>query len=393
MAGIYIHIPFCKSKCIYCGFYSKPLSLFSSPDSTSPLVKLTDAIKNEIEQRKDFFKGNDSCGKDQIINTLYFGGGTPSLLSINELRTIQESLYKNFHISPDAEFTIEVNPDDITPLYAKGLREIGVNRISMGVQSFTDEHLKWMRRRHSASQSVDAFNILREAGFLNISIDLIFGFSSLSMELLDRNLEELKNLRPEHVSTYQLSVDAGSVLEKLSQSDKTFLLADEDCAAQYTLIQRQLEEFGYHQYEVSNFARDGFFSRHNSAYWDRTPYLGLGPGAHSFSGTYREWNDEDIEKYCALGKSDNSLTREVLTPKDIFTETLMLGLRLCSGVSVAKLHCCAGDAEIDWKIFEHSMLKQIKAGNIVKYGNEDIHIKIPQNKLFVSDSIILSLLP
>lgn len=380
MAGIYVHIPLCKSKCIYCGFYSKPLSLFNAG-------KLADAIVCEAVER--------SCSTK--IETVYFGGGTPSVLNISELQKIVDALHHNFNISPDAEFTVEVNPDDITPSYARALKELGVNRISMGVQSFEDEHLKWMRRRHSALDVVNAFGILREAGFSNISLDLIFGFKGLSTSQLESNLEKLIALNPEHISTYQLSIDPGSILEKLSPKGENFLLGDADCGAQYALIQNRLQAAGYEQYEVSNFAREGKVSCHNSNYWRRIPYIGLGPGAHSFAGTHREWNNDDISGYLAYysGNKDVAISGcEDLSAQDIFTESVMLGLRRCDGVSEALLSRLAAEAGVNCNHLQNAVEEQIALGNIVrsKTDSGEFFIRIPPEKMFVSDSIILNLL-
>lgn len=417
MAGIYVHIPLCKSKCIYCGFYSRPLSLLKQPGGETVASALVGALVREIDARKNFLRKYSSgdygelpevAGEDfsEIINTIYFGGGTPSVLSISDLQRLVSALHSSFNISRDAEFTIEVNPDDVTFSYASALKEMGVNRISMGVQSFVDEHLKWMRRRHTAARAVEAFKILREAGFENISLDLIFGFKGLTNEQLELNLQKLTALSPEHISTYQLSIDPGTILEKLTEKGENFLLGDADCAAQYALIQKGLREYGYVQYEVSNFARGGMVSLHNSNYWKRVPYIGLGPGAHSFAGTHREWNNENIEEYIryysggeGIAASGNNEViavsgSEELSAREVYTETVMLGLRRCEGVNAALLQKCAESAGIDLAQLENSIAEQITLGNLVRYNDErgESFIKIPAEKLFISDSIILKLL-
>lgn len=326
MAGIYIHIPFCHSKCVYCGFYSKPLSLFKSKEH------YISALEKEIEVRSD---------KGELINSIYFGGGTPSTLTLNELERTFNSLHNNFLISSEAEITIEVNPDDIEKDYVRGLKDLGINRVSIGVQSFIDSHLKWMGRRYTSSQILDSFKILFDEGIENISADIIFGFSSLTNEELEYNLNTLISLSPKHISTYQLSLDDGSILEKLSNRGENFLLPDEVCYEQYSLIQSILESADYSQYEISNFSKSGFHSRHNTNYWNRTPYFGFGAGAHSFLNGRRCWNKNDIKGYidyylynkCEVAnKEDNIAECEILSSKDVINEYIFLGLRTVEGL-------------------------------------------------------------
>ncbi len=305
MSGIYLHIPFCESKCIYCGFYSVAGSRHKE--------KFIPALKREILGRRDFFARNSS--PDDIVSTLYVGGGTPSVLSISLLKEAVECLRESFRftegafspsVPPDVfEFTVEVNPDDITPEYAGGLYSLGVNRVSMGVQSFDDRHLAWMKRRHTSEQAVRAFHTLREAGFRNISLDLIFGYSMLTDKEWMCALKKITELSPEHISAYQMMLDEGTPLER-SERGGTYTPPGEDvCAAQYAMLQSVLKQAGYIQYEVSNFAlrkeiagkRILLYSRHNSSYWNRIPYIGFGPGAHSFCGRKREWNLPDVEEY------------------------------------------------------------------------------------------------
>lgn len=403
MAGIYVHIPFCNSFCIYCGFYSvinKQIRENYIP-----------ALKREISWRRKFFTGGTK------INTLYFGGGTPSVMEFPQLEEIVQCLRENFDVAFAAgpvdkfEFTVEVNPDDITPQYADGLKSIGVNRISMGVQSFIDEHLKWMHRRHTAKEAINAYHILREAGFENISLDLIFGFAGLTARQWRYNLDKITSLRPDHISAYQLSIDEGTALEALASQGK-YLPADADeCAAQYAALQNVLAAAGYDQYEISNFARRtdtisshvsgsgvnslprsiSYRSQHNSNYWNKIPYLGLGPGAHSFDGiNHREWNFPNVENYCNL-QTKEIRSGETLTEKDIFNESIMLGLRQTDGLDLNALNkdllkttltaiACLED--------EHLLLQDKIKDNA---GNEKFIIKIPTDKFFISDSIMRDL--
>lgn len=396
MAGIYLHVPFCQSKCIYCGFYSVVNS--SVQDQYVP------ALKREISERRDFFNNN--------ISTLYIGGGTPSSLRVSELDGAVEAVAEGFKLPfgdrLDFEFTVEVNPDDITPAYATGLKALGVNRVSMGVQSFNDEHLRWMRRRHSATEAVAAFDALREAGFGNISLDLIFGYAGLTMAEWKATLTQALALAPEHISAYQTSLDAHSALNNLARRGLYSAPSDEECAAQYALLQEVMAKAGYLQYEVSNFAKSGRRSHHNSNYWNRTPYLGLGPGAHSFCGRRREWNKNDVVKYCALSTCDklsptaftDLRESELLSDRDIYNETVMLGLRTVNGLAFSAL-----DAEtralVRRVLATPEMRETIAALEgedcLLSHGNlldpaSDYILKIPPEKLFVSDDIILQLI-
>lgn len=390
MAGIYLHIPFCNSKCIYCGFYSVV--------SKTYVGKYISALEREMYERRNFFSSLYKA--DRTIRTLYIGGGTPSVLEVEMLDKILVALKQTFLFpstafsteNPDEfEFTIEVNPDDITMEYAIALKKIGVNRISMGVQSFSDTHLRWMSRRHTAVEAIKAFYVLREAGFRNISIDLIFGFPDLSMDQWKYNIERILNLMPEHISAYQLGIDADTPLEKKLKSGKLSLPSDELCAKMYAELQQVLMEGGYEQYEVSNFALSSAKenrSRHNCSYWAKVPYLGLGPGAHSYIGRHREWNFPNIISYCnhttlVLREGEN------LSPQDVFNEGLMLGLRTADGVSLEAL--CATDPQAS--VFIRSILPTIEelCNKQCLIMTQSGRIKIPPEKLFVSDGIIRDL--
>ena len=350
MAGIYVHIPFCSSRCIYCDFYS------SVRRDWTPYVG---ALCREIESRKDYLKGVPPA-------TVYFGGGTPSLLPESELESLLRALSSSFDLSRVEEFTLEANPDDVTPAKACFWRSAGVNRVSMGVQSFCDEHLAWMRRRHDAARAVEAFRTLRSAGFDNISIDLIFGFAALDDAQWDSSIDKVLELRPEHVSCYQM-------MGRHADSDQ------EKCYAQYSRLQKRLAEAGYRQYEISNWALEGRFSRHNSSYWSREPYAGFGAAAHSFDGvTHRRWNLADIDGYIA-GKAGGG---ETLSPRDVFDEQVMLGLRRISGLDLRLLDGSFADK------MKPVLDKLARTGDIVLEGSV---IRIPAERLFVSDGIVESL--
>lgn len=305
---IYVHIPFCKSFCTYCDFYSEICS--------GKVQKLfVDELCREIESRREEISGT------LALNTLYIGGGTPSVLEPDGLKRIVDTL----GYGPYEEFTVEVNPDDVTPAYAAFLAGIGVNRVSMGVQSFDDGILSWMNRRHTAEAAVRAFRTLREAGFGNISIDLIFGMSNMDDRLWRSTLEKAVELNPEHISAYQLTVEEGSALGRMVREGRYSVASDEQCAAQYEMLCSVLRDAGYRHYEISNFAKPGKMALHNSAYWRRLPYVGLGPGAHSLIGEdERRWNSQQLSGWTGCG--------EHLSPEEIREERLMLGLRTDEGV-------------------------------------------------------------
>jgi putative oxygen-independent coproporphyrinogen III oxidase len=391
LRGIYIHIPFCSAYCLYCGFYSvKRLGLIQG---------FTRAVIEEAVSRRGFFEtGTLSSGAATSPYTLYIGGGTPSILDPGILSRIVERIKELFKIDYFDEFTIEVNPDDITPESAQRLLEIGVGRISMGVQSFIDRDLAWMRRRHNSAEAVEAYRVLREAGFSNISLDLIFGYSLLGLEDWRENLNRIVALAPEHISAYQMSIDRGSALYKMSENGQYEMPSQERCREQYELLQEVLSAAGYEQYEISNFAKPGYNSIHNSSYWSGTPYLGLGPGAHSFTGEFidergrrfaqRSWNKSNLTKYIsayegsAILGSYNIRGEELLNERELFNEKIMLGLRRVAGVDLTDLN----------KFFLDKVTPEIERLEeqrlIVVEGKR---IKIPQKNLFISDSIIRTL--
>ena len=304
---IYIHVPFCRSFCTYCDFYS---------ERACPSAEWLDEICAEAQSRKD------EIAASAAVDTLYFGGGTPSVLPLEYIGRIADACGGRHY----REWTVEVNPDDITPEYAEGLKSLGVNRVSMGVQSLDDAMLRWMNRRHTADGVRQAFRTLRAAGFGNASVDIIFGVSGMDDEMLRATVQELIAWRPEHVSAYQLSVEEGSALGNMAREGRYSELSDEECSRQYYLICDMLAAAGYEHYEISNWALPGFRAVHNSAYWTRAPYVGLGPGAHSLrrDPDVRSWNSESITGWTS--------SCEVLTDAEIREEKIMLGLRTADGI-------------------------------------------------------------
>ena len=328
------------------------------------------------------------------VNTLYIGGGTPSALPLDVLRRIVDALLSSRSLrrgentvgaqSPFEEFTVEVNPEDIVEKggeYVRGLLETGVDRVSMGIQSFDDGILRWMNRRHSAAGAVEAFRILRRCGVRNISVDLIFGLSQLADDVWEDTIERALELAPEHLSAYQLSIEEGSALAKLVADGRYVEASDEQCRHQYDVLCQTLRQAGYHHYEISNFARPGFEAVHNNAYWSRVPYIGLGPGAHSLTGDIRSWNSQELPHRSTDGSpATYARTSETLSPEDIRVERIMLSLRTDKGLEAAELYSLTDRAVIN------SLLSE---GALEKQGGS---IRIPESRLFTSDEIIRELI-
>ena len=320
MAGIYIHIPYCKKACHYCNFHFST-SLNSKNGFIGALLK-------EITLQKDYIRNTP-------VHTIYFGGGTPSLLSVDELKQILSTLNANFEIEQNAEITLEANPDDITFEKAAGWITSGINRLSIGVQSFFNEDLEWMNRAHNADQAKSGIQIIREAGFENFSIDLIYGTPTLSDEHWYENVHCAINLKVPHISSYALTVEPATTLAHLIKSKKIADVNTSQQATQFELLMKWMEAAGYEHYEISNFAKPQFRSRHNSAYWEGTPYLGLGPSAHSFNGNERQWNVSNNALYIkSIESGQVPFEKEVLSSTQKLNEYIMTALRRKEGISL-----------------------------------------------------------
>ena len=422
---IYLHVPFCGSFCTYCDFYSEICR------SGQAFNEYADAVIAEIHSRQEELSMNMSA--QDAVNTLYIGGGTPSVLPLDVLVRIVKALASSGALrqaqrptvgvsekisvsdtavtepvplvaepvssvfdlvpsvaepveatSPFEEFTVEVNPEDIVEKgheYVRGLISLGVNRISMGVQSFDDGILLWMNRRHDARRAIDAFRILRECGVRNISIDLIFGLSQLTDETWIGTIEKSLSLAPEHISAYQLSIEEGSALAKMVSDGRYVEASDEQCRRQYDILCRCLRQSGYHHYEISNFAKPGFEAVHNSAYWRRAPYVGLGPGAHSLTGNVRSWNSQELPHMTSDGSlATYSRNFETLSTEDIRVEKIMLSLRTDKGLEATELYSLADRAVVDSLLSEGAL--EVR----------DTRIRIPEDHLFTSDEIIRELI-
>ena len=379
---IYIHIPFCRTFCTYCGFYSELLHRTGVPSPED----FAAALAAEIRLRRDEITDTP--------NTLYIGGGTPSVLPLSVLCAIVDNVRAETGIHSFREFTLEMNPEDVVSgghAYVEGLMSAGVNRVSMGIQSFDDGILKWMNRRHDAETAVKAYRILREAGADNVSIDLIFGLTQLDTQLWQKTLDTALTMPyavPEHISAYQLSIEEGSALEKMTERGRYAEASEDQCFGQYMALCRTLASAGYRHYEVSNFALPGREAMHNSAYWNGGPYIGLGPGAHSYlirAGVHtRSWNKSSAEVYVnsmLSGDTDSVRECETLTPEQVRIEKVMLSLRTGTGLPESVLRSACGDRNVD---------RQVTAGDLELLENGNV--RIPEDRFFISDSIIAALL-
>lgn len=320
MSGVYIHIPFCKSRCLYCDFFST-----TRLDYRADYVE---ALLEEWKQRRSEIDGE--------VTTLYFGGGTPSLLPPE---AIQKLIYTICPSPTSQEITLEANPGDLYPDQLLQLRQAGVNRLSIGIQSFNNVLLNRIGRRHTTEEAIQAVHMAQEAGFDNLSIDLIYGLPGQDMKMWQQEIDTALSLRVPHISAYCLSYEEGTPLSRMLARGEV-PETDEDTEIQmYDYLVLRLQQAGYEHYEVSNFALPDKYSRHNSSYWNNTPYIGLGAGAHSYDGKHRSWNIDDLDKYIN-GIRQHTPVREAeeLTPTDCYNERIMLGLRTANGIDYRLLH-------------------------------------------------------
>lgn len=328
--GLYIHIPFCERLCIYCDF--------AVTTARKYVTGFTDSVISEITLYKN------ALGR-LCFDTVYFGGGTPSFLPDHLLEKIVLTIKSDLDISPGAEWTIEVNPNHISPQKLRFYKNAGFNRLSIGAQSFLDKELKFLTRLHSAGQSESAFRDARAEGFNNINIDLIYGLPGQEAKDWQYNLDKLLSFGPEHVSLYALGVEEGTPLKRFVDKGKIAVPDDNQYLDFYLTAVKRLTAAGYEHYEISNFAKPGYRAVHNSHYWNRSPYLGLGPSAHSFDGTKRWWNHLSVDRYIAACLQERKRpleSEERLTQQDILNEMILLGFRIKEGVSVAEMEHLTG---------------------------------------------------
>lgn len=373
--GIYIHIPFCKSRCIYCGFYS----------TTNKELKerYVDALIREIHMRKDDFARLGTSLSPSSTSTVYFGGGTPSSLSVCDIERIVGALESTFNGTP-SEVTLEMNPDDVTKDYIKAVRQMGINRISMGIQTFDDSRLQFIRRRHNASQAEKAVMTIREEGIHNVSIDLMFGFPNQTMDEWVTDIDKAIALHPTHISAYSLMYEEDTPLFRMLQKGEINQIDDETSLAMYTELINRLTANGYEHYEISNFAMPGYRSVHNSSYWHDTPYLGFGAAAHSYNKDTRSWNIPDLKKY--IESIENGVLpseSEVIDADTHYNDLITTALRTREGLNLD---------DLPQKYREYALVNARKSISEHLLEATDSHIRLTREGLFVSDMVMSELI-
>ncbi|MBF01858.1 MAG: coproporphyrinogen III oxidase [Flavobacterium sp.] len=372
MSGIYIHIPFCKQACHYCDFH------FST--NLKKKQEMVFAIIKEIELRKDEFK-------NETVETIYFGGGTPSILSNLDLKLVIDSVYQNYNVISDPEITVEANPDDVTEACILGLKQIGVNRLSIGIQSFFEEDLKLMNRAHNANEAEKCLQMATKH-FDNISLDLIYGIPGSTNEKWKQNIEKALSYNVPHISSYALTVEPKTALQKFIQKGIINPPDDTVAEAQFHILIAALEQKGFVHYELSNFGKPNYFSKNNSAYWLGKKYIGIGPSAHSYDGKNRSWNVSNNTLYIqSLQENQLPMETEVLTLKDRYNECVMTGLRTVWGVSLERIEKEFGKTYLNY--LKNQAKKYIEDGllEIVSQHNDENVMKTTSKGKFLADGI------
>ncbi len=369
MSGIYIHVPFCRSKCIYCDFYSVALP--------SLIPGYVNTLKTEISERKNQLN-------DKHIYTIYFGGGTPSILDIEYLESILAEIYKNYCISEKLEITLEANPENLNDEYISALKRIGINRLSIGIQSFDDSTLKYLKRRHTAKEAIESVLTAQKCGIDNISIDLIYGISGIDNKIWKKQLDTAFSLPISHLSCYCLGIEDNTLLHRYTTEGRYIPSDDESCLQQFITFDCKVRENGFEHYEISNASKPNMRSRHNSSYWNRTEYLGFGPGAHSYYNSTRAWNIANVKEYIkCISEGNSCLTTEILSETDIFEETIMLGLRTEEGISLREVEQRFGKGK---STEIRTAINKLQPDLYLFDGNR---FSLTPKGMFVSDSIIV----
>lgn len=373
MAGIYIHIPFCKTRCIYCDFYSTTRSELKE--------RYIHALCRELEIRRQYLQG-------EPIETIYFGGGTPSQLSGEDFQQVFDTIEKTYGMKQVQEITLEANPDDLTPQYVQTLTKLPFNRISMGLQTFDEATLRLLNRRHTAAQAITAIERCREAGFRNISIDLIYGLPGETAERWEHDLTQAIALNPEHISAYHLIYEEGTPIYKMLQQHRVSEVDEESSVYFFSSLIDRLTTAGYEHYEISNFCRPGYHSRHNTSYWQGIPYLGCGPSAHSFNRREREWNIASLNKYLqGIESGERACETEILDTTTRYNECIITSIRTSQGLSLTKLKEEFG-TEL-WQYCLNMAAHSIKNGMLEERGD---NLRLTRKGIFISDSIMSDLL-
>jgi len=369
MAGIYLHIPFCRKRCHYCDF-------FKSTD-LSQKARLLEGLRKELETRASELASEE-------INTIYLGGGTPSVLLIDELKDILHTIRLNYRVSPEAEITMEANPDDLSQAILSVIREIGFNRLSMGIQSFSESDLKLMNRRHGVMQAIQSVKWAKSAGFTNISIDLIYGLPNQTLEEWERNVRIAVELDVQHISAYNLTYHEGTVFYDRLKKGILKELPDELSLQQFEMLISILKEAGFEHYEISNFCKPGLYSQHNSSYWKSKKYLGIGPSAHSFDSLTRRWNVSSVSGYLDGIQNNKSYSEsEILTEQDRYNDYIITGLRTIWGISEELIQTKFSDRYLAH--FQKIRDKYLNSGHVQETSGKTC---LGPESLFISDQIM-----
>jgi len=368
MAAIYFHVPFCKQACHYCNFHFSTSLKHKNP--------VLDAMLSELKLRKE------ELVETEKINSIYFGGGTPSLLSSAEVSVLIDEVKRNFNVAVDAEITLEMNPDDDRPDYLEELKIIGVNRLSVGIQSFHEEELKLINRAHNAQEAFDVLNRIQGL-YDNFSLDLIFGLPNSTPESWQKNVEYALQFNPTHISSYLLTVEPKTVLNHQIDNKQIEVLGEEDVLTQFNFLVDRLQAKGYDHYELSSFGKPGFRSVNNTAYWSEKPYLGIGPSAHSFNGESRSWNISNNAQYLkgiSVGKP--MIEREKLSIADRYNEYIMIGLRMQNGISLDYIEKNFGS---DYKTLLKKGVQSQIASQVLYWDGDSL--KVSRNAMMLVDGI------
>ena len=372
-AGIYIHVPFCQRRCIYCDFYSTT--------RTEWRQRYVEALCSELRMRRDYLAGHS-------IRTVYFGGGTPSQLEEDHFRQIFDAIRQNYGLDACEEITLEANPDDLTDSYVRMLRRLPFNRLSMGIQTFDDDMLRRLNRRHTARQAIEAVDRCRQAGLTNLSIDLIYGLPGETDERWLRDLRQAVALDVAHLSAYHLTYEEGTPLHRMLMSHRVDEVDEESSVRFLTTLMKVLAQAGYEHYEISNFCQPGMYSRHNSSYWQGIPYLGCGPSAHSFDGTSREWNVASLERYLrAIEAGERLFETETLDLPTRYNEFVMTALRTRPGIDLQRLEALFGTRLSAYCL--RMSAPYLQSGRLERC---DHHLRLTREGIFISDGIISQLM-
>lgn len=373
MAGIYLHIPFCKKRCIYCDFFST-----TSSEKKAEYIK---ALCKELYYRKDYIN-------NETIDTIYFGGGTPSQLSHDDFKQIFNTIYTYYIVNPKAEITLEANPDDLTDEYLDSITTLPFNRISIGIQTFNDETLTLLRRRHTSQQAIDTFSRCRNHGFHNISIDLIYGLPNETDESWEKDLDTAISLKPEHISAYHLIYEEGTALYKLRE-EKKVSEADEDLSNRlFEVLIKKLSEAGYIHYEISNFSLPDKHSRHNSGYWTGMKYIGCGPSAHSYNGISRQWNISSLDKYInGINNNKDISEKETLDLYTRYNDFVITSIRTIWGMPLDKLK-----SEFGTELYDYCLKMASPHIKRKKLQIENNNLRLTHEGIFISDGIMSDML-